>query len=242
MPWRHLRAHTHPTMSGYRIPRVNANVPDAGSKRSREAIETQVVPAKSVRYESSPSICTSPMLHNAHAQPCYLHTRLQCDLSGPAKLDARTIYTSFRTTDSPYTDATPRVHDLSTHFLCVAPAVSTYAPHDTSIAIHRSRTQVDDGEPNRAVLVLRQSIEEGEERLPINDGSVLAALVAHCEDAGIMPSKPQYGFHSDSPKGPWKAYFDATIVEAILEAGDLIQVEFIHDKETHVASIRSRQN
>ena len=188
-------------MSGYRIPRVNANVPDAGSKRSREAIETQVVPAKSVRYESSPSICTSPMLHNAHAQPCYLHTRLQCDLSGPAKLDARMISTTIRTTDSPYTNATPRVHDLSTHFLCVAPAVNTYASADTS-TLH-SRTQADD-EPDRGVLVLKQIVEDGEERFRINDGNVLAALMAYCDDGNITPNKPQYGFHSDSPWGPWK--------------------------------------
>ena len=217
-------------MPPFRIPRLDKDQPDAGSKRGREAVEEQKDPTNSVRYEWSTSNCTNHLLHNAHDLPCNLHTRLQCDLNGPAKLDVRIVSTTFRITDSPYTDATPRVHNLSTHFLCVAPAVSTYAPHDTSI--HRSRTQVDDGEPNRAVLVLRQVIEEGEERLPIHDGSVLAALVAHCEDAGIMPSKPQYGFHADSPKGPWKAHFDATIVEAILEAGDLIQVEFIHDKDT----------
>ena len=134
----------------------------AASWRRSIAIETQVVPAKSVRYESSPSICTSPMLHTAHVQPCYLHTRLQCDLSGPAKLDARMISTTFRTTDSSYTDATPRVHDLSTLFLCVSNTED--ASTDTS-TLH-SRTQADD-EPDRGVLVLKQIVEDGEERFRI---------------------------------------------------------------------------
>ena len=110
-------------MSGYRIPRVNANVPDAGSKRSREAIETQVVPAKSVRYESSPSICTSPMLHNAHAQPCYLHTRLQCDLSGPAKLDARIVFTTY-TRDSPASSPDRKRQAIACHVADTIPSGS----------------------------------------------------------------------------------------------------------------------
>ena len=64
LPWKHLRAHTTPTMPPYRILRTDTNNHDAGSKRSREAIEAQLAPAKSVRYESSPSICTSPMLQS----------------------------------------------------------------------------------------------------------------------------------------------------------------------------------
>ncbi len=68
-------------MPPYRIPRIDTDKPDAGSKRGREAIEKQVAPTKSVRYESSTSNCTNSMLHIAHVQPCNLHTRLQCDLS-----------------------------------------------------------------------------------------------------------------------------------------------------------------
>ena len=144
------------------------------------------------------------------------------------------ISTTFRTTDSPYTDATPRVHDLSTHFLCVAPAVSTYASADTS-TLH-SRTQADD-EPDRGVLVLKQTVEDGEDRFRINDGNVLAALMAHCDDGNIIPNKPQYGFHSDSPWGPWKAFFDMATVEDILEHGDLLQVEFKSEGQTNVANL-----
>ena len=95
-------------MPPFRISKIPSAPPDAGSKRGREAVEEQQDPTNSVRYEWSTSNCTNLLLHNAHDQPCNQHTRLQCDLSGPAKLDARTISTTFRTTDGPYTDATPR--------------------------------------------------------------------------------------------------------------------------------------
>ena len=75
-------------------------------------------------------------------------------------------------------------------------------------------------------LILKQNVEDGEDRYRIPDGNVLAALMAHCDDASITPNGPQYGFHSDSPWGTWKAFFDMATVEDILEAGDLLQVEF----------------
>ena len=68
-------------MPPYRIPRLDTDQPDAGSKRGREVIEEQVDPTNSVRHESSTCNCTNPMLHIAHVQPCNLHTRLQCEKS-----------------------------------------------------------------------------------------------------------------------------------------------------------------
>ena len=78
-------------MPPYRIPRLDKDQPDAGSKRGREAVEEQKDPTNSVRYEWSTSNCTNNLLHNAHDLPCNLHTRLQCDLNGPAKLDVRAV-------------------------------------------------------------------------------------------------------------------------------------------------------
>ena len=63
-------------MPPFRIPRLDKNQPDAGSKRGREAVEEQKDPTNSVRYEWSTSNCTNHLLHNAHDLPCNLHTRL----------------------------------------------------------------------------------------------------------------------------------------------------------------------
>ena len=108
------------------------------------------------------------------------------------------------------------------------------ASADTS-TLH-SRTQADD-EPDRGVLVLKQIVEDGEDRFRIDDGNVLAALMAYCDDGSITPNKPQYGFHSDSPWGPWNAFFDMAPVEDILEQGDLLQFEFKHEGQTEVANL-----
>ena len=54
---------------------------------------------------------------------------------------------------------------------------------------HHDRDPWQTGEDlNRSVLVLRQTPEEGMERVRIPDGTVLAALVAHCDDAEIGPT------------------------------------------------------
>jgi hypothetical protein len=216
-----------PSLSKPVDPKAPAAPSSAGSKRGRDAINTQKETTRSAEQVGAPHLFF--VLWPGKAVAAKLQTRLQCDLSGPAKLDARIHHSDHHirigvayTSNDVLIHATFQSDSIYNKPLIVPPSPDA--------------SQVEDDVP-RAILVIKQTEDDGP-RKKIPDGLVVAGLTAHCEDAKMDTTKPQYGFHSDSPTGPWKAYFDASVVDLILEAGNLLQLEV--DGEQVVLEMRKK--